>query len=356
MPIPKPYFLPKRNHGCRVETDLTLWGYRAVTLQNELLRITVLADKGADIAEFLYKPKDVDFMWANPTGPRPQATSYPPGDARMNFGDFYFGGWQELFPHGSRPEDVHGGRQPMHGEVWGLPWDVRVEDDRPERVSVTFSVRTRLTPFVLERTMTLTAGSPVLEIEETAHNVSPETLDVMWGHHPAFGAPFLGKDCVMYAPTKSVRVELKHKTTWPVGINPKGQQEDFSKALPPNSRKGRMLYLENLTDGWFAIANKKLDVGFGMQWDAKRFPVVWIWQEANAGRKSPMFGRAYATAIEPFSNFPFARERGEKLPRIPAHGKLSARFLAFAIPNGKPVKSVDKDGRCRYRQGSGVRI
>ncbi|MBI3830679.1 MAG: aldose 1-epimerase [Planctomycetes bacterium] len=347
MPIPKPYFLPNRNHACRIETDLTQWGYRTVVLQNELLRITVLADKGADIAEFLYKPLDIDFMWANPTGPRPKSTSYPPADSRQCFGDFYFGGWQELFPHASSPAEVYSARQPQHGEVWGLPWEVRVEEDRPERISVTFSVRTRLSPFVLERTMTLTSGSPVLQIDETAHNLSREKVDVMWGHHPAFGAPFLAGDCVLYAPTKSVRVELKHKTTWPVGINPKGKREDFSKVPARDSRSGRMLYLENMSDGWYALVNPKLKAGFGMRWNHKRFPVVWIWQEANRGRGAPMFGRAYATAIEPFSNLPFARDRKEALLWIPANGKVQTRFLAFAIPDGKPVRSVDKNGRIR---------
>jgi len=347
MPIPAPYFLPRRNHGARIETDLTLWGHRAVVLQNELLRVTVLAGKGADIVEFLYKPLDLDFMWANPTGPRPRDVAYPPADNRNCFSDFYYGGWQELFPHGSRTTEVHGANMVQHGEVWGLPWDVRVEEDRPKRVSVTFSTRTLLTPFVLEKRITLAAHSPVLEISETAHNVGRVPVDILWGHHPAFGAPFLSGDCRIYAPTETARVDLKHKTTWPIGPNPKGEREDFSRIPAPNSRFTRMLYLEDLKDGWYAVVNPKLGAGFGMRWDHKRFPVVWIWQESNSGRGAPMYGRAYATAIEPFSHLPFARERGEKLLRVPAAGKLDARFLAFAIPSGKPVRQIDKAGRTR---------
>ena len=49
-----------------------------MVLQNELLRVTVLAGRGADIVEFLYKPLDVDFMWANPSGPVPTGTEYGP--------------------------------------------------------------------------------------------------------------------------------------------------------------------------------------------------------------------------------------------------------------------------------------
>jgi hypothetical protein len=56
----------KRNYGCRITTDLLLNGIRAVVLENEKLRITILVDKGADIYEFLYKPLDIDFMWRSP--------------------------------------------------------------------------------------------------------------------------------------------------------------------------------------------------------------------------------------------------------------------------------------------------
>lgn len=346
MPIPKPHVLAKRNHGCRLETELTLWGHRAVVLQNELLRVTVLAGKGADVVEFLYKPLDVDFLWANPTGPRPVETSYPPTSPEKCFGDYYFGGWQELFPHGSLPEKVDGGMMYQHGEVWGLPWEVRVEEDTPERVSVTFHVRTRKMPLVLERRMTLESGSPVVTLDETAHNLSGHKIGVIWGHHPAFGAPFLSGDCTLYAPAKTVNVNLKAQTSWPKG-KLDGKPYDFGAMPPEGSRIGRMLYLENLSDGWYALVNAKKKIGFGMRWDAKRFPVVWIWQETNAGTGSPWYGEAYAMAVEPVSHLPFPRERKEALLEIPARGTVSTRIQAFAIPGGKPVKAID--AQCRAK-------
>ena len=344
MPIPTPHFLPKRNHGCRVETETTLWGRRAVVLQNELLRVTVLAGRGADIVEFLYKPLDVDFMWANPSGPLPAGTEYGPADATGCFGHHYGGGWQELFPHGSGPVEAYGATFYQHGDVWGRPWDVRVEEDRPEAVSVTFSVRTRQTPFVLERRMTLRRNSPVVEIDETAHNLGKSDLGIMWGHHPAFGAPFLSQDCVLYAAAKTLNVNLKQRTTWPIGKN-KGKPEDISRFHNPDSCKGGMLYLEDLKDGWYALVNPKLNVGFGMRWDKNVFPVVWIWQEANANQGSPWFGHAYAMAVEPFSHLPMARQRNEKMLNVRAGRKLSTRLLAFAVPHGKPVTHVDEKGR-----------
>ena len=39
----------ERNYGCRVSDSWTYRGLRAAVLENELLRIVILLDKGADI-------------------------------------------------------------------------------------------------------------------------------------------------------------------------------------------------------------------------------------------------------------------------------------------------------------------
>ena len=36
---------------------------QALIIENELLRVTVLAGRGSDIVEFRYKPLDLDFMY-----------------------------------------------------------------------------------------------------------------------------------------------------------------------------------------------------------------------------------------------------------------------------------------------------
>src|SRR5215204_3592098 len=55
---------------------------RAVFLENEKLRVGVLADKGTDVIEFNYKPRDVDFVWLTAGGVRnPTAPDGPGGQA-----------------------------------------------------------------------------------------------------------------------------------------------------------------------------------------------------------------------------------------------------------------------------------
>ena len=69
-------FQHNRNFGCRL-TKMVLAGYRAVVLENEKLRVTVIADKGADIYEFLYKPRDVDDIPAVEIGQPPMLVRTP---------------------------------------------------------------------------------------------------------------------------------------------------------------------------------------------------------------------------------------------------------------------------------------
>ena len=59
-----------RNHGCRISDAWTFQGMRTLILENELLRVTVLVDKGSDIVEFRYKPFDLDFLFLSPGGIR----------------------------------------------------------------------------------------------------------------------------------------------------------------------------------------------------------------------------------------------------------------------------------------------
>lgn len=50
-----------RNFGCRINDEMTFRGLRLIIMENDLLRIGILLDKGTSIYEFLYKPQDVDF-------------------------------------------------------------------------------------------------------------------------------------------------------------------------------------------------------------------------------------------------------------------------------------------------------
>src|SRR5205807_7176751 len=81
----------ERNYACRI-TECTFRGLRSVILENQIIRISVAADKGADMYEFLHKPTDTEFLLRTPLGLRSQPPVLPTINLREgSFSDFYDG-------------------------------------------------------------------------------------------------------------------------------------------------------------------------------------------------------------------------------------------------------------------------
>ena len=100
-----------RKQGCRISLDYTYKGMKVAFLENDLVRVGVLLDKGADIFEFTYKPLDLDFMWQSPIELRKPfvATSALPEGA---FHDYFYGGWQEVLPSAGWASEPYMGTYP----------------------------------------------------------------------------------------------------------------------------------------------------------------------------------------------------------------------------------------------------
>jgi len=303
-----------RKGGCRISLDYTYKGMRVAFLENELLEVGILVDKGADVFQFRYKPKDLDFLWHSPIPMRKPfvATSALPEGA---FHDYFYGGWQEVLPSAGWAADSYlGTYQGLHGEVSLLPFEASVTEDSAERVAVRLSTRLYRTPLGLERTMWLERSRAVLGIHERLVNESPADFAVMWGHHPAFGAPFLDESCQVQTPAESIRVLPFHEHglwepgdgfRFPNGRNRRtGELQDVTRILPKTAGSVDVISFWGLRDGWYGLTNQRQRVGFGMAWDLKVFPCLWMWQVYGGHHDYPWYGRTYNCALEPFAGWP----------------------------------------------------
>jgi hypothetical protein len=345
--VPEPYSAttdmrhhrPQRNWGARV-LEYRYKGMRAVFLESETLRIGVLADKGTDVIEFDYKPRDMDFVWLSSGGVR-NPTSYlsTSPDPLATFMDYYPGGWQEVFPNGGTPSSYLGAQLGQHGEVSNLPWDYEIVEDDEDAVAVRFTVRTQKTPFLLEKELRLLSGESALRVEETLTNESEVDLEAMWGHHIAFGHPFLGEGCRIRLPEAATvipheepihpegrRVRGDQRYTWPLAEGESGEEVDLS-VLPEMGTMSEMLYLTDLPEGWYEVENSEKGLGLRVTWDIERMPYLWFWQEYGASKFYPWYGRHYNIGLEPFSSYPTtgiqeAVENGTALS-VKAREKLS---------------------------------
>jgi hypothetical protein len=346
-----------RNYGCRL-TEFIYEGHRMVALENEKLRVTIVADKGTDIYEFLYKPRDVDFMWRTWVGLRERSHSLSSSPrAAGPHNDTYEGGWQELFPNCGNRSLHQGAEIGQHGEVLLLPWRYAITRDEPEEIEVRFEVRTIRTPFHLTKTVSLRRNESVLRIRERVTNQSGQSVDFTWGHHPTFGWPFIDESCrvdvppcrirtyLEYSPANS-RLQPEQESDWPMAAGRNGQTVDLSRIPGPDAAAQDMVFLQGLSDGWYAITNTALRVGFAMRYPADLFKQLWYWQVYRGGQDYPWWGATYNIALEPCATLPVlerAVERGEAL-QLGAGESRELELLAIAYEGKEHVGQVSADG------------
>lgn len=310
-----------RNWGARVR-EITLAGLPAIVLENELVRITVLTGRGADITEFCYKRTDMDFTWLPPRAlPNPR-DSAGLADGAGGFFDSYSGGWQEILPNGGAACGYRGAALAQHAEVAALPWDAEIIADDPDEVAVSCTVRTRRLPLALHKTLRLASGRPALVIAEELVNTAPAGVEAMWGQHIAFGAPFLRPGCVIALPA-GIRV-IPHETAivpparrvspggpwdWPRvpapgAAGPGGATVDLG-VVPGPGTPSDIVYLAGFgADAWYQITDPALRLGLRVRWDGGVLPYLWLWQEFGAATGYPWWGEAFVTGLEPFSSYP----------------------------------------------------
>jgi hypothetical protein len=280
-------------------------GWRALTLENEALRVTVLPDKGADIFELVDLRSGVDPLFKAPWGLQPPGSTPREGSGELEFLWNYEGTWQELFPNVNEPATYCGKTIPFHGEVATLAWDVAVESD----VALRCSARCRITPFRLQRLMRLDGDRLVLE--ETVTNESDGAAHFVWGHHCVVGPPFLEAGCRLHVPAGAVetiaelweetaRLEPAQREAWPRARLRTGGTVDLSIVPGPEEGSHDDVYLDDLEDGWAAVENPRLGLSFRLEWDPAVFRRLIAWQPYGGAREPPLAG-AYALGVEPWT-------------------------------------------------------
>ncbi len=356
-----------RRDGCRVSDEWTFRGMRMAVLENDLLRVTVALDRGAEIVEFRSLRNGFDPLLRLPGGIRDPrsvvASSTVGGDP---FLDWYAGGWQEILPNGGPQVSWRGAAYGQHGEVSLVPWSVEIVTDEPHEVAIVCRVRALRTPLALERRMTIRADRSALFLDERLTNEGGEDLDVMWGHHVAFGRTLLDDGARIATSARRVRVEDPmdgfeprrvapgHDGPWPMAPGSDGSSlVDLSVVPTVAAASGReMAYLSGFDGGaWYAIWSR--EKGFALTWDGALFEYLWLWQEFRAGTGYPWWKRVHCVALGPWTSFPTlglpeAVRRGTQLV-IPAGATIETSLVAVAFePAGRDVTGLTPDGEVRF--------
>lgn len=360
-------------NGCWISDRWQFNGLRTLIMENNLLRLVILIDKGTDIVEFRYKPRDIDFLLQMPDGIRNPHQDTPSAYGANSFLDYFSGGWNEVLPNGGPPINYRGAELGQHGEVSLVPWDHAILDNTPEQVRVRFRVDAVKTPLSIEKTLTLKHDEAKLHIEATVHNRSGGTINCMWGQHIAFGRPFLNEGAVIDVPECKFIVHeamegyeprrFKPNTESPIDHVPASLSNEASnendvidaRIVPAfgTEQAQEMAYLAELQDGWYAITNLERKVGFGLRFDHQLFKYIWYWQQlGNVAQDYPWWGRLHCTALEPWTSFPTnglneAIKNGTSLT-LQAGETVSHSLVAVAYETASRIKSISSDGTPQF--------
>lgn len=322
--------------GTEISFDWSYRGFQACTLENEILRVTVLPQVGAKIHQMIFKPADRDLLYHHP---RVEVRQPVFGG---NVDNWWTGGIDEALPTGA-PCVVDGEELPYLGEGWSMPWTAR----QVSATAVTFSRGGVITPFHVERTMELEPGKPFVRMRHRVTNTGTMPFRFIWGIHP--GLP-LGPATRIEIPATLGVIQ----DSWPGDrLGPSGstypwpQRELIEPASAP-SGTWDLHYATGLTAGWLAAWDAQWGSGFGMTFPHETFRCVWVWL-VNGGWRG-----IRCVAVEPWTGYPSALDEAiaaGHARELAVGDSLTAvtRLIGFATTTA--VHGFDEDGRPITRQG-----
>lgn len=323
-------------------------GWTGVVLRTKLAEAVLLPEKGADILSLIDRRTGVDLLWKSPWSMPPRAQGRWNAEDEPEWLERYPGGWQLLCPNGGTASPpVPGARVwGFHGEASRIPWTVTEQSSNAQTAQVQLSTRLTRAPLRLWRQVVLDGAR--LTIHESVTNTGPDPIEIMWSHHPAFGAPLMGPSSRIETGARSVTADdlapgtdlvPGERSPWPLASTVHGSDVDLSR-LPPSGRpRATFAYLHDFEEASYAISNPDIDLGVALTWDRDLFPYAWLWQELNATPGPPWWRQAYVTAIEPATTMPgqgiaTARDHGARLWRLAAEETTTTRIDAVLYRPG----------------------
>ena len=152
-------------------------GWKAEVLENDFLKVSVIPELGAKIAQIKDKHANYEWLWEDPSRPlraRQVTDKYDEHDIT---------GFDECFPNigiSSYPGDPDL-ILPDHGELWSQAWSCEKTND-----SIISTAIGKVLPYKFERKITLKDRSLVFSY--AIENTGQESFKGFWSAHPLFKA------------------------------------------------------------------------------------------------------------------------------------------------------------------------
>jgi hypothetical protein len=327
-----------------MSTETTFHGRRAVSIENDDLRVTVLAG-GGHIAEVYDKSAGVNPLWTPPwTSIEPSSfdasrhRDYGDGiDAQLLAGLAGHNLCLDIFGVPS-DEELRAGL-PVHGEASVADYDVQARG-----ASLTARAVLPLAGLEVERRLELRGRA--VWIRETVRNGGGIDRPVAWTQHVTLGPPFLEKGLTRFraSMTRSRVFEASFGAhdylvagadfDWPNAPRIGGGTADlrvFSGA-PASDAYTAHLADPSRDEAFFVAFSPSHRLAFGYVWRRADFPWMGIWEENLSRSHAPWNSRTLTRGME-FGVSPFPETRRAMVER----GRLFETPTFRWIPAGSEV-------------------
>jgi hypothetical protein len=334
------------NGGHMAETSYQ--GRRAVSVENEHLRVTVLLG-GGHIAEVYEKSAGVSPLWIPPWKSiepdefdRSRPCDYGDGADNKLLGtvmghnlclDIFGGPSEEEAAAGLTP---HGEGSIVSYNVAALGHELRACAHFP------------LAHLHFERRIEL--HDRAILIRETVENLDACDRPIAWTQHVTLGPPFLepGKTEFRVSATRSRVFEGRFGAAdylvpsadfdWPMAPRSSGGVADLRTLpdVPSSSAYTAHLMDPRRDEAYFVAYSPKYRLAFGYVWKRRDFPWLGIWEENHSRVAAPWNGRTLARGME-FGVSPMPESRRSMIARgqlfdvptfrwIPARSRVTADY------------------------------
>jgi hypothetical protein len=314
-------------------------GRRAVSIENETTRVTVL-EGGGHIAELLDKATGVNPLWT------PSWRSIEPGEFDHGRDPGYGSGPAEsrllsaimghnlcldIFGGPSAEEEAAG--LSAHGE--GSIAIYRIDDEDESLV-----MRADLPIARLTMTRQMSLHGRAVRIRETVRNLSGIDRPVGWTQHVTMGPPFLerGVTELRASATRSKTFETAFggadylvpgaEFDWPLAPAAQGGHADLRRpsAAPVSSAYTAHLMNPAQVHAYFVAHSPRHQLAFGYIWHRRDFPWLGVWEENGSRQGSPWHGTGLTRGME-FGVSPFPETRRQMIDRNRLFGEATYRWI-----------------------------
>jgi len=329
--------------GCRASLDFQLFGLGALILENEAIRTTILLDRGANIYEYVLKPRNHDFLFHHPrVEPKPPVLGTAAG-----IDNWWFGGIDEILPT-AFPSTYRGEEYPVEGELWAQKYSCEILNESSDEVEAFLSTQTTISPFKIQKWVKLVGGEPRLRIRTRITNTGYRDFHFLWGYHSTFA---ITPDHQIDMPAGKMIIEdlvpesrFQPGTVynWPIAIDKSGSKVDVRKTLEPSAYIDEYHYATELKKGWYAVTDSKKKMGIGMLFPKETLTTIHLW--LNYG----FFRGCYAAGLYAMTGYPAALHKAieqRRCSHLDAGESLECEVSYLAYAGLAQVSDIDANGK-----------